>query len=85
MNGRRGSQLLKPEILKQATKFNASADEIYRIVRFLFLFGMGFMLYDHAGSLEIQIEMVMSAFFILGAGASISFATPAKNISFATC
>ncbi|CAF1389289.1 unnamed protein product [Rotaria sordida] len=78
IDDREDSRLLQPEILQRATTLNTLPNEIDIIMKIPFPFGMGFMLYEQ------DFPMFGSkSFGHTGAGGSIAFAAPAKNLSFA--
>ncbi|UJR24816.1 hypothetical protein I4U23_006191 [Adineta vaga] len=78
LNNGKYKRLLNEDILKQAIKSNTHEGELDFFSNISLPFGMGFMLLDQAiPSFKSQI------FGHPGAGGSIGFAVPAKNLSFA--
>ncbi|CAF2538944.1 unnamed protein product [Rotaria sp. Silwood2] len=71
-------RLLDETVLNQATKLNTPKDELDFITNTHSAFGMGFTLFDQT------FPMFKSKIFgHIGAGGSIGFAVPSKNLSFA--
>jgi CubicO group peptidase (beta-lactamase class C family) len=88
-------RLLNETILKQATKSNTPKGELDFRANVSSSFGMGFMLLDQAFPFfESQIfghpgkyfqgifSFICFLYYNLGAGGSIGFAIPSKNLSF---
>ncbi|CAF1305909.1 unnamed protein product [Rotaria sordida] len=71
-------RLLSEEIMKRATKSNTPLNEIDLVLQYYSSFGMGFHRYD-----RFLPEFGLGVFGHHGAGGSIGFAAPSKNLSFA--
>ncbi|CAF1562417.1 unnamed protein product [Rotaria magnacalcarata] len=70
--------ILNDNILKLVTKSNTPTNEIDQVYQVPTTFGMGFVLFD-----DIFPEFGSGTFGHTGAGGSIGFAVPSKNLSFA--
>ncbi|CAF3454960.1 unnamed protein product [Rotaria socialis] len=70
--------ILNDDILKLVTKSNTPKNEIDYVYQVPTTFGMGFVLFD-----DIFPEFGPGTFGHTGAGGSIGFAVPSKNLSFA--
>ncbi|UJR32596.1 hypothetical protein I4U23_020056 [Adineta vaga] len=71
-------RLLNDDILQQATKSNTPANEIDYVVKVITNFSMGFLVMN-----EMYPLLGHGVFGHVGAGGSIGFAIPSKNLSFA--
>ncbi|CAF5052684.1 unnamed protein product [Rotaria magnacalcarata] len=73
-----GHQLLSEEMLNLATKSNTPLNEIDLVLQYYSSFAMGFHRYD-----RVLPKFGPGVFGHHGAGGSIGFAAPSKNLTFA--